>query len=136
MIYFLDTSVLIDMLRGTVDADEFVDRHERDTLITSSLCVFEVLSGIERSHKNTLEKKRKAFQALLQTFSHIVSFTMEDASIAGNIYATLASAGQQIDDLDILIGASAIKSGATMVTGNPRHFERIKELTVKTPDSA
>lgn len=136
MTYFLDTSVLIDLLRTNEPSVSFIKRHQADTLLTSAVCVFELVSGIERSEERVVEKKRNAMQALLISLSQVLPFTHADATTAGNIYADLARRGEQIDDMDILIAASAMTAGAIMVTGNAKHFRRIKQLEVITPESA
>lgn len=136
MTYFLDTSVLIDLLRTKEPSVSFTQRHQTETLITSSVCVFELASGIERSDPSVIEKKRNAMQALLRSLSMVLPFTIADASLAGTIYAELARRGEQIDDMDILIAASAMNAGATMVTDNPKHFRRVKQLEVITTVSA
>ena len=132
MTYFLDTSVLIDLLRKTEPSASFVQRHQVETLITSAVCVFELTSRIERSDERIIEKKRNAMNALLTSLSRVLPFTSEDAAIAGNICAELAKKGEQIDDMDILIAASAMNAGAVIVTGNPKHFKRVKGLEVLT----
>ncbi len=130
MNYFLDTSVLIDLLRTKEPSISFVQHHQVEILITSSVCVFELTSGIERSDPSVIEKKRDAMHALLTSLSRVLPFTSADAVIAGNICAELAKRGEQIDDMDILIAASAMNAGAVMVTGNPKHFKRVKGLEV------
>ena len=39
--------------------------------------------------------------------------------------------GQRLDDFDILIAATALNLGYTLVTDNVRHFERIPGLRVE-----
>ncbi len=132
MNYFLDTSVLIDLLRTKDSSVSFVQHHQAEILITSSVCVFELTSGIERSDPSVIEKKRNAMNALLTSLSRVLPFTSADAAIAGNICAELAKRGEQIDDMDILIAASVMNAGAVIVTGNPKHFKRVKGLEVLT----
>lgn len=136
MIYLLDSSVLIDLLHHKQSAFFFIKSHAQDTMITSVLCAFEVSCGVERSHVNSMERHRNEYKELLISLSGVVSCTAEDAGIAAKIHADLTRKGNKIDDLDMLIAATALRLGATVVTYNPRHFERIKELTVKTPESA
>jgi tRNA(fMet)-specific endonuclease VapC len=43
----------------------------------------------------------------------------------------LASAGQIVADADLFIAAIALSRGATLVTGNRRHYERIPGLVIE-----
>ena len=43
----------------------------------------------------------------------------------------LVSKGLGIDTFDMLIGASAIQSGCTLITHNRKHFERIPNLQIE-----
>jgi len=45
--------------------------------------------------------------------------------------ARLKKAGKLIDDFDLLIGASAIANGLTLVTNNIKHFERLKDIRLQ-----
>lgn len=55
----------------------------------------------------------------------------EDGHAFGRIKARLRQSGRMIDDFDILIAATAIKHGLTVVTDNLKHFSRIDGLTIE-----
>lgn len=48
--------------------------------------------------------------------------------IASNIYADLRQRGLLIAPMDLLIAASAIEHGYTLITANVRHFQNIQGL--------
>jgi len=50
---------------------------------------------------------------------------------AAEIYADLRSAGQLIEDADILIAAIALTNDLTLVTNNTAHFSRIAGLQLE-----
>lgn len=130
MTYLLDTSSIIDFLQNRTPIVHFVQKHERDTFTTSTVCVFELWSGI-----SGLEMKKKTLRTqqlgnMLQMLAEIIPFSPEQAKIAGAIYANLSQQGALIDDIDILIAAAALSSQATLVTGNPKHFSRISNLEI------
>lgn len=128
MVYLLDTSVLIDLLRGKPDAKVFVDRHLEEAITTSSICEAEVYEGIYREKGGDIPKKRQTFQNLLKNFSPAVPFDSDQAEIAGKIRTQLALKGSLIGDLDVLIAAAAISQDAALVTKNIKHFEKIPDL--------
>lgn len=45
--------------------------------------------------------------------------------------ARLESIGKPLDDFDLLIGATAIAHGMTLVTNNTRHFQRLKGIKLE-----
>ena len=42
----------------------------------------------------------------------------------------LRAAGNLIGDFDLLIGATALRHGLTLLTNNRRHFERLQGLSI------
>lgn len=133
MTYLFDTSVIIDFLRKKKSLFDFVSAHRDDEIITSAICIFEVYSGIGRNPLATRSERTVVFQGLLESFSRIVSFDASQAAIAGALEADLDTKGTTIGDIDILIAASALNEGATLVTNNIKHFNRIKNLPVISP---
>ena len=53
------------------------------------------------------------------------------AFLAGRIDGEQQHRGIKIPFQDLLIGATALHLGFTVVTGNPRHFRMIPELVVE-----
>ena len=49
----------------------------------------------------------------------------------GELRCNLEHKGQRIDQFDLLIGATAIHHGMTLVTSNLKHFERIEGLNIE-----
>lgn len=54
----------------------------------------------------------------------------ETCRIFGRERARLKRAGQVIERVDLLIGATALRHGLTLLTNNRRHFERIEGLEI------
>jgi len=59
----------------------------------------------------------------------VLPFDEHDAKTAGDLRATLESAGRPIGPLDLLIVAQALRTGATMVTANVSEFRRVDGLS-------
>jgi tRNA(fMet)-specific endonuclease VapC len=51
----------------------------------------------------------------------------ERAALAGEIDGTLERSGQRVGLADVLIAATAIRAGRTLVTGNTEHYERMQK---------
>ena len=129
MTYLLDTSIMIDILRNGKSIS-FIDAHIKDNIITSSVCVFELYSGIYLSHKSQFQSNLKKCNALLDSFTTIVPLEWDQAQRAGELYAILSKHGNRIEDTDLLIASCALLQVATVVTNNLKHFSRIPGLTV------
>jgi tRNA(fMet)-specific endonuclease VapC len=61
----------------------------------------------------------------------ILGIGTEEALLAGDVLAHLWSVGRPIDVEDVLIGATALARGLTVVTNNVGHFRRIPDLSVE-----
>ena len=61
----------------------------------------------------------------------VLSTDLASARLFGEWKARLASAGQIVADADLFIAAIALSRGATLVTGNRRHYERIPGLVIE-----
>ena len=59
-----------------------------------------------------------------------VPLTRQAALLAGGIDAEQQTKGVKIPFQDLLIGTTALDMGYAVVTGNPRHFQMIPNLTV------
>jgi len=127
----LDTTFLIDVLRGNEEAleweEEFDEGEEEPTI--SSISIMEIWEGALRSKKmeEELEKIKKFLEGL-----SCVAFDSKDGRTSGEIRAALAEKGTPIEVEDVMIAATAINSGQKILTKNPDHFERIENLTVET----
>ena len=127
----LDTSFLIDVLRGEKRAEEIEKRLDEGTepVKVASPTVMELISGALLSN-NPETEKQKVHQLL--SYLIVLSLDKESAIIAGNTEAELTKAGEKIDVEDIMIGAIAKKGNETLLTRNKKHFEKIKGLKIES----
>lgn len=131
MLYLLDTSIIIEHLRGNQTIRKFISSHPGDEFSTSCICEAEIYEGIyQEKTKQNFEKHRDQLKELFTWFNEVLKFDSIQAEIAGKIRASLSKDGQLIGDLDILIASAAISKQATLWTKNPKHFFRIKELQI------
>lgn len=125
--YLLDTSVIIDYLRGKPDAVKLLDTTEGE-FFSSYICLAEIYEGIHRG-----ENKEKMADVVITFFSSLSGMYGIDENIAkkfGEIRADLKKKGKVIEDLDLLLAATCLTHGLTLMTYNQKHFSRIKNLFV------
>ncbi|MBI1872381.1 MAG: PIN domain-containing protein, partial [Acidobacteria bacterium] len=90
----------------------------------------ELIHGIYRA--DTLERRarREAFVEELLTALTVYPFTIDAARLAGKLDAEQQSRGVVVPVADLLIGATALSLGFSVLTVNPRHFRQLPGLSV------
>lgn len=126
----LDTSFIIDLLRGRKTAVDKIKMLEADSLSTniSSPSIFELFVGISLTKKPSSEKK-KIMDILLSWGT--LTLDSECAALAGNIHGQLIKEGQPIDPEDSMIASIAIVNNETLLTKNTKHFSRVPDLKIE-----
>ena len=77
------------------------------------------------------EEGRYCVESLLAPLS-IVPFDSRCAGFYAKLRADLKRRGSMIGPNDLLIAATALANGATLVTNNVREFSRVKGLTLES----
>ena len=105
-----------------------------DTLIhVSSAVLFELWHGVARSGRR--QENTERLRVFLSGDIAIVPFEEKDATIAGDLRATLEMGGTSIGPYDLLLAAQALRAGATFVTANISEFTRSPASRGKTGPS-
>lgn len=127
MQYFIETSMIIDYLRGKESAVSLIDSLEGN-LASSYICLAELYEGLYRiTNKKTQED---AIRTFFVSLDDIYGVTLEIAQEFGKLRASLKRKGTIIEDLDLLIAATCIAYDLTLVTGNKKHFSRVSGLLI------
>lgn len=122
MLVVLDTTVLIDYLRGRAvvrRVDALGDRG--DVACTTAINVEEVVRGLRPGEET-------AASALFDGLG-IVPLGRSEGHQAGEWRRTSAERGVTLSQADCLIAAGAKSAAAVLATGNPDHFP-MTEVTV------
>ena len=117
----VDTSVVIDYLRGHEGAAELLEG-ERATapLHASEITRLEVLAGMRPAEED-------ATRSLLSTllWHPVDSDVAEEAGALGRRWLV---SNHTIDGADLAIAATAIRTGSRLLTRNVRHFPMFADL--------
>lgn len=129
--YLLDTNILSELVKKSPNTNlmEALRRTSPETLSTSCICVMELRHGAVRTPASKTLWNRIESQILARV--SVLDVRTEDAILAGDLLAHLWSVGRPIETEDVLIGASALARGLTVVTHNVSHFRRIPGLKVE-----
>jgi predicted nucleic acid-binding protein len=130
----LDTTFLIDVLRGDVSESPTAERLIADldasgTARVSAVSVVELWEGIHLS-ETTQDGQAKA-RSLLDGL-HVVPLDHSIGMLAGELSADLISRGERIELEDVMIGATALLEDEAVVTRNVEHFDRLADVEVVT----
>ena len=125
LLYLLDTNLCIRVLRDRPKGLRERFNAEADTLCISTVTLFELYYGAEKSARpieNRHEVER--FAAHLE----VLPFDPPAAAHAAEIRATLERRSLPIGAYDLLIAGQARSRGLVVVTGNLREFTRVEGL--------
>jgi predicted nucleic acid-binding protein len=120
----LDTTVLIDLLRGRPGASARLHavRAAGDLLHTCAINVEETVRGLRPPER---EPARRLFAGL-----RLAPLAAREGWQAGEWRRTFAARGRTLSQADCLIAAAAHAVGARLATGNPKDFP-MRGLTVE-----
>lgn len=118
-----DTDVLIEYLRGRDPWAARVDLELGHRLATTAVSAFELWSGMRG------KREEGAIGALLAALQ-VLPLAEVEAREAATIRRELEAKGQSIGMADSLIAGICRARGATLLTGNQRHFGRVAGLRI------
>ena len=111
----LDTTVLIDYLRGRPVVDRMaILRRRGDVVLTTAINIEEVVRG--------LRPDEEAAAGVLFDGLGVVPLGRAEGRQAGEWRRTFATRGVTLSQADCLIAAAAQAVAAVLATGNPAHF--------------
>jgi tRNA(fMet)-specific endonuclease VapC len=123
----LDTMFLIDWLRGSERARIKYDklRDDKAQLSASIVTAYELEKGAQLS--KGASKDVKLVHDLLSEL-RILHFDQKCVDLSSDIYSSLSKKGKLVGEFDILIAATCIAAGETLVT-NDEDFDQIADLS-------
>ena len=96
---------------------------------TTSINVGELVYGACRSEKKG--RLLEAIDTLVLPNIAVLPFDETAARVYGDLRARLESSSTSVSEPDLRIAAITLSRGATLATGNARHFEKIPGLAVE-----
>jgi len=127
----VDTTLLVDLLRGDPEAKAEVERLEATgaVLWIPTPVIFELAEGIERADRPPSERAR--VDAVLEGYT-VLDFTRVHASRAGETSGNLIRRGSMIDPVDAQVAGIALVERLPVLTRNVKHFARVPGLETAT----
>jgi tRNA(fMet)-specific endonuclease VapC len=125
MKYLLDTTWIVEYLRGNAEVISKVQELQEEGLAVSIISVAELYEGVFRSNNPTANEQ--ALKDLLSATT-VLDITQEICRVYGEEKAKLLQKGSVIGALDLLIAATALHHSLTLLTAD-HDFERIEGLS-------
>jgi predicted nucleic acid-binding protein len=131
MSYLVDSDWVADWLKGRSDAVQLLTNlAQRGPLAISLITYGEIYEGIYSGYDP------KGYEAVFRQFLRSVDvLALNRATMRrfARIRGDLRRQGRMLPDPDLLIAATAIEHGLTLVTRNVRHFARVPGLVLHEP---
>ena len=129
--YLFDTDTITNILKKN-PSKKLIDKisgiNRKDQFI-STITVGEIIYGAFKSRDPAchIEQLKKVLLPLV----NVLSFGSGAAFYYGKIRAELEKQGEIISSMDLQVASIAIANDLKLITGNTRHFKRIKILQIE-----
>lgn len=128
MSYLLDTNICVFYLRGHLDLDNIIREKGLENIYISELTVFELRYGAENSDHP--KKSHKAVDKFINGLSIAPIYGCVSEYAKTKVY--LRKNGTPIhDEMDLIIGVTALANDFTLVTDNIKDFRFIPKLKME-----
>lgn len=131
MAIIIDADVIIKGEKGRFDLKVWLAAQTGDLEI-AAITVAELWHGIERADPQHRSRRERYVETILEGAT-LVPYTAKTAIEHARVWAALESVGKMTGPYDLILAATALERGSTLVTFNRRHFENIKGLSVMEP---
>ncbi len=133
--FLIDSTVFIFAEKNRLPPDRLVaaigERFGDVELALSVMSAGELLHGCWRADTPARRARREDFVEAVLGAVPVLPVTLSIMRLCAEIDARLSRKGEKLPVSDLVIGCTALAGGHGVVTGNPRHFDRIPGLVVK-----
>ena len=124
----LDTNSVIYFFKGRGRVAERLLGTPPKEVAIPSVVLYELELGIAKS--STPDRRRSQLDELVGLVN-VLPFDAAEARVAARIRADLEKSGRPIGPYDVLIAATVLRHGATLVTHNVDEFSRVSGLAIE-----
>lgn len=123
--YLVDTDWAVNFLLGHPETTDRLRQFRPEGLALSVVSLAELYEGV--FYSRSPQQSQQGLDDFLEAVT-VLSVDEDICRLFGRERGRLRGAGQLIGDFDLLIGATALQRGLTLLTNNRRHFEMIEGL--------
>ena len=128
MPYLIDTDIIIYSLKNNSTVQRNFIVHEQHPKAISVVSYGELLTGAKKSSR--VEKNSAVVFRIKELFP-VIPVDLPVMETFSSIKAAQQLRGMPLDDMDLLIAATALTMNYTLVTNNEKHFGKIDGLRVE-----
>jgi predicted nucleic acid-binding protein len=132
MAFLIAGDTLVQAERKTIDLDAWLRSHPDEEVGIAVITLTELWRTAERAPGPHRIKRLAFLQKLLEVFE-VVPYSGNAAIEHARLSATLEATGQRVNVFDLILAATALESGATILTLNTRRFSAIPGVSVAAP---
>ena len=129
--YLLDTNICVHFLKNEHNIAQQIATVNFSNCYLSELTIAGLLFGVANGAPTRQAANRQAVDELRETFAERVLLIGPGLEHYAQQKALLRQLGRPVDDMDLLIGVTAVVHGLTLVTRNTRHFASIQGIVLQ-----
>jgi tRNA(fMet)-specific endonuclease VapC len=130
--FLIASDILIQSERNKFDLDAWLRSRAQDEIRIAAITVAELWRSAQRAAPPLSIRRQRFLERALEVLE-VVPYTEKAAIEHARLWAAMESTGQRIGMHDLILAATALESGATVVTFNARRFAAVPGLTVVAP---
>ena len=131
MASLIDSSVLVDVERGRADLGALLEKRGDRGIAMAAITAAELLHGVHRLRASKRKTRAEAVVETLLASIPVIPFDLVCARAHARLGAALARRGITVGTHDLMIGATALARGLSVVTRDQRSFPRIPGLEIE-----
>lgn len=124
----LDTTVLVTVERSAASLDSVID--DEDDVAIAAITAAELLVGVELANSKTAQRRSTFVENVLSTIP-IEPYDLDVASTHASLLAHTRRSGRPRGAHDLLIAATALTHGRTVVSADPAGFADLPGLDLR-----
>ena len=133
MAQVIDSSVFVALDRQGALLDGFETLMGGEPFAIASITASELLEGVYRTREASQRRRRLDFIEAVLGLVPTLPFDLQSVRTHARLVTDLSSRGQLIGANDLVIAATALTLGYSVLTHNLRHFEQVPGLVVNAP---
>ena len=131
MASLIDSSVLIDVERGRVVLGVLLEGRGDRGIAMAAITAAELLHGVHRLRASKRKTRAEAVVETLLSSIPVLPFDLVCARTHARLGAELSRRGITVGTHDLMIGATALARGLSVITSDQRSFPRIPGLEIE-----
>lgn len=124
----LDTTILIDVEQGAAAIDALIE--DDDDVAMAAVTVAELQVGVELASPSN-QPSRAAFVAAIVEVVPVLPYGIDTALAHAELLAETRRSGRPRGAHDLIIAATAMSTGRTVITADPSGFEHLSGVDIR-----